>query len=90
MKLTKEACETIVLCATEFIHFITSQCVEKLKLDGRKTLLGSDLIEILRDFNFEMYVPILELCHEKYSMIKGATSLESESGQSIDLKRMLH
>jgi nuclear transcription Y subunit beta len=59
-KLTKEGKEAFQEILSEFISFVTSEASEKAAEEGRKTVLGTDIISALETLGFEHYTDILK------------------------------
>jgi len=86
-KISKEARECVQECVSEFIAFITCEACEITKQEKRKTINGDDILEAMRQLNFENYIKTVDFYNKKYkSAIKpGNTSDDSLSaGYSMD------
>lgn len=65
-KLSKESKVCIQECVSEFISFVTSQAVDRCKLEKRKTLNGEDILWSLFTLGFENYSETLKIYLAKY------------------------
>lgn len=65
-KLSKESKVCIQECVSEFISFITSQAIDKCKLEKRKTLNGEDILWAMYTLGFENYSETLKIYLAKY------------------------
>ena len=54
-------------CATEFVMFITTEAIEKCKVDKRKILSAEDMIHALNVLGFERYDELITLHLEKFN-----------------------
>lgn len=65
-KLSKESKVCIQECVSEFISFVTSQAVDRCKLEKRKTLNGEDVLWSMFTLGFENYSETLKIYLAKY------------------------
>lgn len=65
-KLSKESKVCIQECVSEFISFVTSQAVDKCKIEKRKTLNGEDILWAMYTLGFENYSETLKIYLAKY------------------------
>lgn len=65
-KLSKESKVCIQECVSEFISFITSQAIDRCKVEKRKTLNGEDILWAMYTLGFENYSETLKIYLAKY------------------------
>ncbi|WOL16270.1 nuclear transcription factor Y subunit B-10 isoform X3 [Canna indica] len=65
-KIAKDAKETMQLCVSEFISFITCEAGLKCMKEKRKTINGDDVLVAIATFGFEDYIEPLRLYLLKY------------------------
>lgn len=65
-KLSKESKVCIQECVSEFISFITSQAIDRCKVEKRKTLNGEDILWAMFTLGFENYSETLKIYLAKY------------------------
>lgn len=65
-KLSKESKVCIQECVSEFISFITSQAVDRCKVEKRKTLNGEDILWAMYTLGFENYSETLKIYLAKF------------------------
>lgn len=65
-KISKNAKETIQLCSSEFISFISSEASDRCLVEKRKTITGEDLINALENLGFDNYANLIKLHYSKY------------------------
>jgi len=65
-KIAREAKETVQMCVSEFISFVTSEASDKCLREKRKTINGDDLLWALMTLGFENYVEALRVYLQKY------------------------
>lgn len=65
-KLSKESKVCIQECVSEFISFITSQASEMCVQNGRKTVNGEDVLELMQLLGFEQYSEACKIYLAKY------------------------
>lgn len=80
-KIAKEAKMTMQECVSEFIQFITSEAIEMVKTERRRTLNGHDLIMAMQQLGFDKYVEPLKIYLQKY---KQATSGDNETSNLLN------
>lgn len=70
IRLSKESVETIKECVTEFILFITSECVDICKRKSSKKICGEDILFAMKNLGFDNYLTILKSLFEKIDGMK--------------------
>lgn len=65
-KLSKESKVCIQECVSEFISFVTSQAVDRVKLEKRRTLNGEDILWSMFTLGFENYSETLKIYLAKF------------------------
>ncbi|KAI3794548.1 hypothetical protein L1987_37180 [Smallanthus sonchifolius] len=65
-KISKEAKETVQVCVSEFISFITGEASDKCQREKRKTINGEDLLWAMTTLGFQNYVGSLKSYLNKY------------------------
>ena len=78
VKIAKDAKESIQMCVSEFISFITSEASDKCQQEKRKTINGDDLLWAMGTLGFEEYGAPLQVYLNKYR--------ESVKGEKPDKK----
>ncbi|KAK4761955.1 hypothetical protein SAY87_029839 [Trapa incisa] len=88
-KIAKDAKETVQECVSEFISFITSECVfffpnrwasDKCQREKRKTINGDDLLWAMATLGFEDYIDPLKIYLARYR--EGDTKGSAKGGDS--------
>ena len=80
-KLSKESKVCIQECVSEFISFVTSQAVDRCKIEKRKTLNGEDILWSMYSLGFENYSETLKIYLAKYR------NFEQEEAERRPVKR---
>ncbi|CAH8307880.1 unnamed protein product [Eruca vesicaria subsp. sativa] len=70
-KISKDAKETVQVCVSEFISFVTGEASDKCQREKRKTINGDDIIWAITTLGFEDYVTPLKVYLNKYRETEG-------------------
>jgi nuclear transcription Y subunit beta len=65
-KVASNAKDTMQICISEFISFITSEASERVTEDKRKMITGDDIIKAMETLGFENYAGPLRIYLQKY------------------------
>ena len=76
-KVQQETKELMQVILTEFVLFITTDAIERVKENNRVAVQGGDVLEALEALGYGHYTPVLRELKAKYSQTKAIVKEES-------------